>query len=815
MQFAQVKHPVMRFTRGETSFPALVAQIEKSTDEQLRRKYLDDMAADVVLARRHYDRVYAAMGLWQATGEERGREAVMRACRAVLGDLIDASDEQLRAAMDPDKGFTPRSRMARDAACHFALMYQATGDAAHAHKAAVLLARFAEVMPDWPILSPHYGPLEDRKLLPRTWPDYYRTDRVTGLWGGWIYSAIRAAAPLAWAYDLIHDSGELQRLGALEAVEAELNWAVDFQLGYGREMGNMDMETMKGLIEFGPILGRPELVHHCVRWVSDMYRTMFFADGWWHEGTPSYHQQIQGGLKTVIRDYLQGYTDPPGYVNEEGVRYDDLDLFATLKRPIARADAVLEEVHQPNGDFQCIHDTAYPQVNWEKVYIKQAESRLWGCVGHCILGTGSGDDVVQATLHFGGIHGHAHYDTLNFMLFAKGRELVSETRYRPLEGSKSTREWHTITAGHVTVVVDGENQAVTTRRKKQPTDAIPGVPDGKYRWAGHGSYMVEGRLRLHNTDFDMVQVVEADGERAYKQTKDGGIYRRLIALVKIDGSNSYVVDVFRVRGGATHDYMFHGCLSEPHELDLSVQLGDLAPGPLHKYISSLRNGRTDGKWTARFRLSESDAELKTWFLPQPGTEVIRGDAPAMRRLGPAPFLCVRQSDGESVYVAVHHPFQGEPLVRDVELVEASMERVALRVVLPERTDAVVSTPDAFTHAAEGRWRYEVGGPHTHTGVLTRTLRVEAGDPVNAFVTRAALPADGSLDGFTIMIDTGGLLVQSFKIERIEREGQETVIRTTGEPGMAITPGLVRLTYFPRWGISGEARFRIAGSRLTR
>ena len=811
-----VEHPVLRFTRGSSGFPSFAAEIERATDKKLRQMYLDEMVTrEAVVPRLHYRRVYAAVGLWQATGEQRYRDQAKRACLAVLADLVDADDERLRVSMDPDRGFTPRSRMARDAAYHFALLYHLAGDRAYANRAAVLLTRFAEVMPDWPIQNPHYGPMEQRKLLPRTWPDYHTTDRVNGVWGGWIYGAIGNGAPLAYAYDLIYNSGELQRLGTLDTVERELNWAVDFQLGYGREMGNMDKTTMQGLIDVARVLGRPEVVHHCIQWVRDMYQTMFFADGWWHEGAPSYHQQIHLGMQTVIRDYLRGYTDPPGFRGKNGVRYDNLDLFSELKRPIQRATDVLNTVHQPNGDFQCIHDTGYPQVNWEKVYVKEGQSQLWGCMGHVILGTGREEDTVQASLHFSGTHGHAHCDTLNLVLFAKGRELISETRYRPIAGSKSTREWHTMTAGHVTVVVDEKNQACTTVRQRQPSDAIPGIPDGKYRWAGHGNRMVEGKLRIHNTDFDMVQVVEADGSRAYHETNRSGVYRRTIALVKISDVDTYVVDIFRVQGGKTHDYMLHGCLAAPHAADVSVALEQSMPGTLHKYIGGLTAAATDAAWSLTFRLNGSDAALKTFFLPQPGTQIVRGEAPAMRRVGPAPFFCVRRTDGESVYAAVHHPFVGESAVRGVELVEATMDRVAFRVALPDRTDTIESTGEGFTHTAEGQWAYEIGGEHTHTGTLSRTRRVEAGDDVDAFVTTTPLPTDGSLDGFTLMVDLGGLLVQSFTIERVERQGEETLIRSRHEPGMTISPDVVRLNYFPCWGIRARAAFRINGVSLRR
>ena len=135
----------------------------------------------------------------------------------------------------------------------------------------------------------------------------------------------------------------------------------------------------------------------------------------------------------------------------------------------------------------------------------------------------------------------------------------------------------------------------------------------------------------------------------------------------------------------------------------------------------------------------------------------------------------------------------------------------------------------FAHVAQGSdsWLYLVDGAelsagerriarNTHfAGVLTKTRRVEAGDALDAFETAEPLPTDGSLDGHTLMVDIGGLLVQSFRIARIERRGAATLIHSANEPGMTITPGLVKLEYYPCWGIKGEARFAVAASALGR
>ena len=174
--------------------------------------------------------------------------------------------------------------------------------------------------------------------------------------------------------------------------------------------------------------------------------------------------------------------------------------------------------------------------------------------------------------------------------------------------------------------------------------------------------------------------------------------------------------------------------------------------------------------------------------------------------------------------------------------------MAVRVTLTTgRQDVVVSTDDngdlidrvvpeagiavrgRFAHVARGgasdSWAYLVDGETLvadkrlvkcamrFSGALTATHRVEAGAEFDAFETALPLPDDGSLNGRTLMVDVGGLLVQGFRIGRVERIDGRTLIHTPDEPGMTITDNRVKLNYYPGWGVQGEARFHIAGSAL--
>ena len=855
------KRPVMDFSRPTASSYAYprnaIKNIQKLDAAALRKLYVEE-------PRNYLKRAYSfecgaeyAVSMWQRYGDEQYRTLAVRAYRAALGDLLKASDEELRARISDRGSIDPQVFRMRDACHHFALLYYLTKEGEYAHKSAVLLARFGEQIPKWPIHNPYHK--KQKTAYAQSDPKALSFHHSAGFWGRWIYEDILLGIPLARAYDLIYNSDEIQRMQALKEIESMLRLHMDTQLRFGANYTNMDMAQIRGILVFAKILGEPEYVHRCIKWMKDIHRVSFYADGWWKEGTPAYHRQIHGHLRRIAVSRLQGYSDPPGFRSKlDGTRFDNLDDRRMFGRSLKRADDALAGVLQPNGTYQAIHDADCRMRPSSPRPMTEARSHLFGCMGHAILGTGKGKgNMVQATLHFSGVHGHGHGDCLNIMLFAKGRELISETRYRPREATNSTREWHVSTAGHVTVMVDGKeqpgwNSRYIPKRKKQPEDAVPGIPDWGWRWEGLGDNMGDGRLRLFNTDFACVQVAEADGERRYGSLVKMRLYRRTIALVKISETDCYVVDIFRVKGGKTHDYMLHSCLDCPHKVMISIPLTGKPRGSLHKYIKNLHSARSDDAWSATFTLDNGSAALRTFFLPQQGTEIIQGTGPAMRRLGTAPFIAVRQSDGDSVFAAVHHPFVGKPVIQQVEpveLVPSDASAVALRVTLPDRVDTIISTMDAkpwqdrrtedgriemrgrFAHvAASGKgnaWCYLVDGDHlrvgdislegeiSYSGVLNRTLRVEAGDGLDAFGTTAALPTDGSLNGGTLMVDIGGLLVQSFRIKKIERTDNTTLIHSLDEPGMTITPNLVKLEYYPCWGIRGKAKFRIAGSARLR
>ncbi|HOJ11648.1 MAG TPA: S-layer homology domain-containing protein, partial [Clostridiales bacterium] len=122
---------------------------------------------------------------------------------------------------------------------------------------------------------------------------------------------------------------------------------------------------------------------------------------------------------------------------------------------------------------------------------------------------------------------HAHRDQLNLGVHAFGLDISPDLGYPEETGDQPNRvEWVSNTVSHNTVVVD----------KTKQNDYYGGAP-------------------IHFDDSDTVDVMDVDSTGAYSQTQ---MYRRTVAMVKVDDEISYGVDFFRVKGGSDHYYSFHG-----------------------------------------------------------------------------------------------------------------------------------------------------------------------------------------------------------------------------------------------------------------
>jgi hypothetical protein len=327
------------------------------------------------------------------------------------------------------------------------------------------------------------------------------------------------------------------------------------------------------------------------------------------------------------------------------------------------------------------------------------------------------------------------------------------------------------------------------------------------------------------------------------------MYRRTIALVRIDDNDVYVADIFRIKGANSYDYMLHSCLQRLQELKVSIPLKPMT-GSLFGYLNNLQSATTDAEWIALFKLGE-ELQLLTFMAPAKDTTVIQASGPSMRGIGDAPFVVARRNGDQTTFVAVHHPVVGsKSRVRGIELLPTDCETsIALRVKLDNRTDTIFSSVDRadicatkdgmqcralFAHVATSaspgqNWAYMVDGdllrtPHgtiegevSYQGTITATTSTERGDSANGFVVAEQLPMGRSLMGSAVIVDQAGEMSWSYRAGTVVANsgGNGSTIESPDEPGFTVDANGIKQLYFPCWGFKGKATYRIPGHATLR
>jgi hypothetical protein len=816
----------------------------RSTDAAgLAARYAADSSERLLFAR-HYDReLLTAFERALALGDATRLATVETALRATLGSMSAMTPAQLADRVSVAGSADPSNVVMRDACLHFAMLFQVTRQAEHAERAAAILSKFAWAVPQWPIWNPYYLPHTQRQAMVRTSPLTFRSEYTAGLWGHWIYMDLVMGLPLVQARAFIAESGALRKINAEAKVARLFDLHLEVQRNYGAtpDYSNMDSFQIRGKLEFGRYLPSPQLVHDGVDHMRSLLTTGFYPDGWWHEGSPAYHFDLVRGLRLLCTELLQGYSDPPGFVSASGHRFDRLDLRREFAPQLDRADAVSRSMVLPDRTMMAVHDTPWPFSGPPDATAPTAPV-LHGAMGQGSLVSGSGNGYAMATLHWGRAGTHSHADALRIHLWAKGSEVVSGNQYHPIPGSGSSREWHQSTAAQATVVVDGQEQSPVGRRGSRvrtptPADAIPGITDWRWRWTQGQAGNDAGTLRFMSDRFAGVQVIEADAHQAYDAVVPVSMYRRTVALVRIDDADTYVVDVFRVRGGQTHDWMLHSSLQSMQSLGVSPTLRPTG-GSLGGWITGIESAAVADGWKATFAL-EDGTRMDTHMLGCPGTKVMTGNAPAMRRAGTAPFLVARRTGGDSTFVAIHHAYRGSaPRIISVEPVATDdPSAVAFRVRLSDREDIVYSGTDrnrlvrlsdgtevraSFAHLASGgerSWRFVADGDllRNRDMALVGIESVEASVVATTSTDHGAVvsslvldrPSVGGIPGATAVVDMGGCMSWAYRVSTGAAAGGRSVA-IEGAPGFGVVRGGIKLHSFPGWGISGSARVRIPG-----
>ncbi|MBU0607039.1 MAG: heparinase II/III family protein, partial [Armatimonadetes bacterium] len=779
------------------------------------------------------------------------RERAVAILQAATASLREAPVAEVLARIDENGAANADNLALKNGAYDLALLGRVTGDREATRRAALILYRLSQVLRKWPLISREKERFaqDDQRYLAR-WD-------ANGLWGGWYYFDIGDVIPALYAYDLLLATNVFGELGPTVRSDIEqhlLRHTVEFNTGISPTYGNLEHGFIIPLAKAGRLLPEPEYVHFAVRRLDQILRAAYYADGMWHEGSVDYHKDISWGLSRSFPALVAGYSDPPGFVSKlDGTRFDNLDLAASHKVIFDRLwEAEDRYTLPPPGKYAlCVHDTGYPRQAWWTPEVTQSRPQLNGCAGHAVLGNGEGNQQTQAHLHFSGMHGHEHYDTLQLSVHTLGKEFLSETSYRPIPGDVSTRDWHASVAGHNTVMIDGKempHRQSPPRRPKTPDDAEPGIPDGRYRYQGHGDSLTDGRLRFMATRLLPVQVVEAEGERSYPGVAE--LYRRTVAMLTVAPGQVVLLDIFRVRGGGQHDWMLHGCLQEPYRIQTALALQP-REGVEHKMLKDLRSAATAGDWQADF-VYEDGKTHRLRMLGQADTTVTVAQGPAMRRKGYTDFLMVRHAAAESCFVVVHEFFAGAPVVKAVRrLPGVAAADVAVEVELADGRTQVLYSAFAEEPAATALGRQDAGAPTARvqarfaclcrdaqgwqsaylvggqalslggrertftpgwTGLVRAVKRRETGADDDVIAMAEKLPAE-RMAGRVLLVDYADELRQAFPVREAKPAAEGTALAMGHDPGFTVTGDLIKLHYYPLWGIRGACRYTIVNESL--
>ncbi|GAA2756730.1 heparinase II/III domain-containing protein [Actinopolymorpha rutila] len=321
--------------------------------------------------------------------------------------------------------------------------------------------------------------------------------------------------------------------------------------------------------------------------------------------------------------------------------------------------------------------------------------------GFAALRVGQGATRRELWTSYGRTTGHGHADALNLGLFGFGVDLLPDLGYPEFADTNARRvEWTSNTVAHNTVVVGATRQAV--------------------EWVGLPCGFAAG---------ERVRMFDVAAPKAYPTTS---LYRRVTALVDIDGDNSYAVDVFRVEGGSQHHFSFHAAEGPVTTtgLTLTDQAGGSYAGPDVEPPAdnaTPRAGASGFDWLSNVsRDADPDpaysvdwAVKDTWNVldPDPDLHVrltMLGDVDEVALCDGIPprnkpgnpsklrYLLARRAgtDLASQFVSVVEPYVGDRLVKSVESVRveatdgsiAPHEATAVKVTLTSgRVDYVVSS----------------------------------------------------------------------------------------------------------------------------
>jgi hypothetical protein len=437
---------------------------------------------------------------------------------------------------------------------------------------------------------------------------------------------------------------------------------------------------------------------------------------------PDYILWMDSYLNTTVREKIrrdgalsEGMGYSIGYINENlGAAKNTRDYF--LSRPADTPQ--LQSISNRVGSY--VTTLSYGQSQWSLIALPNGQlpsfgdtpfnnyfsarntglSALMPAYGTVSMGAGSGSQAVQLNQNFSGDNNHMRSDTTAYTLWAFNNEYLGNIRY------------HNGTAGRQFTEQILAYNAVTIDRSDMSSPSA--------NTSGNGD------LTLYEAGNNGLAITEIDGQRAY--ANKASRYQRIMMLNTLDAAKPYAVDVMRVTGGTTHDYVFHGSIRYDQTYQCSFPLvTNTAPYPMlegsevwvepttsgssfpyYGFWRNVNSNQAPGNFQITYRdTSTSHRDTRLWMMDDGTAQVYIGRTPVPARANgepanywvnnlwrPSSIIRKRISSGtlQDLFVSVIEPMNnGVSVIQNVERLPmngGSLESVALRITF---TDGRVDT----------------------------------------------------------------------------------------------------------------------------
>ncbi|MBD8217720.1 hypothetical protein IFU40_03620 [Microbacterium sp. CFBP 13617] len=502
----------------------------------------------------------------------------------------------------------------------FARLYEVTGDTAYAKRSLLIMHSYAL---DYP--------------------------RIVNLKNYGDATASAAQPDITWAFGSMFDADvwglleptiaadELKTLVQEVLVRGSAYVATDAVLSRPR-MDNRDPYSARPAAVAASLLDDPLLM----RRVVDVYDRLlspdnYFADGFWHEETAAYSDQVRGNVTTTV-DVIKAYSDPAGFTDTRlGLALDRTDLTPRWPLLTASADFASEQLIYPDGTTIPVNDadgksgspTPLPIVQKGLKNIELADTGYYG------LHQGDTADATHIGIYAPKTNrwgsGHHHFNANRIDLWGGGVELLPYSGYvrgtTYPDGSGTNLRYPSMSPvwGNTPWVwrADGVNQ---TPGEQWVRPAVLAYDDG-------------------SANDKQVQVVETSVLGVAGKGAD--VNRRLEMLVNLGGNRNYTFDLARLKGGQAHEIYQRGAELEAMTVQTNgVTMTGTGQPNLAAYLTSInstqgypqhRNWFLDpmvGSGTNGFDFTwtgaESGSAVHTFMNGVPGSDLFMSQLPRTR-----------------------------------------------------------------------------------------------------------------------------------------------------------------------------------------